>query len=46
LAALVGVAPVADAAGVTGTGTFGTTTFPWEGADIFDGSYTLEVPGA
>ena len=32
-------------AGATGTGTFGTTTFPWEGATLFDGSFTLEVPG-
>ena len=32
-------------AGATGTGTFGTTTFPWEGANLFDGSFTLEVPG-
>jgi hypothetical protein len=32
-------------AGATGTGTFGTTTFPWEDATLFDGSFTLEVPG-
>jgi hypothetical protein len=32
-------------AGATGTGTFGTTTFPWEGANLFDGSFTLDVPG-
>ena len=31
-------------AGATGTGTFGTTTFPWEGASLFDGSFTLELP--
>jgi hypothetical protein len=32
-------------AGATGTGSFGTTTFPWEGANRFDGSFTLELPG-
>ena len=32
-------------AGATGTGHFGTTTVPWEGAARFDGSFTLEVPG-
>jgi hypothetical protein len=33
-------------AGATGTGAFGTTSFPWEGANIMDGSFTLEVPGS
>jgi hypothetical protein len=32
-------------AGATGTGTFGTTTFPWEGANLYNGSFTLELPG-
>lgn len=32
--------------GATGTGTFGTTTFPWEGANLLDGTFTLEVPGS
>jgi hypothetical protein len=32
-------------AGATGTGTFATTTFPWEDANIFDGAFTLDVPG-
>jgi hypothetical protein len=32
--------------GATGTGTFGTTTFPWEDATLFDGTFTLQVPGS
>jgi hypothetical protein len=32
--------------GATGTGSFGTTTFPWEGANRYDGSFTLDVPGS
>ena len=31
--------------GATGTGSFGITTFPWEGANRYDGAFTLEVPG-
>ena len=31
--------------GATGTGSFGTTTFPWEDANRYDGAFTLEVPG-
>ncbi len=31
-------------AGATGTGSFGTNTFPWEGAARFDGSFTLKLP--
>jgi len=32
-------------AGATGTGTYGTSSFPWEGANLFDGTFTLELPG-
>ena len=32
-------------AGATETGIYGTSSFPWEGANLFEGSFTLQLPG-